>query len=41
MSARAGWRVSIQPVLIEIDGPVKLRNCSLQDMAGHTTGDGH
>jgi hypothetical protein len=40
MSARAGLEGLDPACLIEIDGPVKLRNCSLQDVAGHITG-GH
>jgi hypothetical protein len=38
MSACAGLEGLDLGCLIEIDGPVKRRNCSLQDVAGHTTG---
>jgi hypothetical protein len=38
MSACAGLEGLDLGCLIEIDGPVKRRKSSLQDVAGHTTG---
>jgi hypothetical protein len=40
MSACAGLEGLDLGCLIEIDGPVKRRKGSLQDVAGHTTGGG-
>jgi hypothetical protein len=40
MSACAGLEGLDLACLIEIDGPVKRRNCSVRDVAGHTTGGG-
>jgi hypothetical protein len=39
MSACAGLEGRDLACLIEIAGAVKRRNCSLQDVAGHATGD--
>ena len=40
MSACAGLEGLDLGCLIEIDGPVKRRKSSLQEVAGHTTGGG-